>query len=392
MYLDSAIFRHLTTKTLMHLLGGELSYTLSDLINTLSDLLNDLLSSSSWLWCTLSWFLTLWCRLGGSRVLWELLRELNVSWRTWQVLAEWLWDVETALVLEVLEQAAQRSLSRAESRVQCVHVLLLDLGLELVTEADLQCAGLVVGAVRAGDELLVLTLVWEPSLKIVLLGGGVVERAGDDLNNTVWDAKGLVELLGVPDHLLEGLPGLLWVGEHELLNLLELVDTENSPRVASVRSSLSAVAGGESGVLDWELLWHDPLVGVESRYWLLRSGNEVLVVDSISVLDLVKLLVEILKLGGLGHVVLQHELWSLEGSVSSGVQELETVVDHGLVEEHTPVSQEVSTVTDNLNTALWVVTIQASEDLVVGKAVPLLNGDTLWTPLAQLDVLVLYVR
>lgn len=376
----------------MRLLGGELSNTLSDLINTLSNLLNDLLSRSSWLWCTLSRLLTLWRRLGGGRVLWELLGELNVSWSTWQVLAQWLWDVETALILEVLEQAAQRSLSRTKCRVKCVHVLLFDLSLELVSEADLKGAGLVVGAVGAGDELLILALVWEPSLKIVLLGGSVVKGSGNDLDHTVWDAEGLVELLGVADHLLEGLPRLLWVGKDELLDLLELVDTENSPCVASVGASLSAIAGGKSGVLDRELLWHDPLVGVESRDWLLRCGNEVLVVDGISVLDLVKLLVEILKLGGLGHIVLQHELWSLESSVSSGVQELETVVDHSLIEKHTPVSQEVSTVTDNLDTALWIVSIKASEDLVVGKAVTLLDGDTFRAPLAQLDVLVLYAR
>ena len=376
---------------LARLLGSELSNTLGNLVNTFSDLLNDLLSGSSWLWCSLSWLLTLWRCLGGSRVLWELLGELDISWSTWQVLAEWLWDVETILILEVLEQAAQRSLSGAQRRVKCVHVLLLDLSLELVSETDLESAGLIVRAVRAGDKLLVLALVWEPGLKIVLLGGSVVEGAGNDLNNTVWDTEGLVELFRVSDHLLEGLPGLLWIGEDELLDLLELVDTENSPCVASVGAGLSAVAGGEAGVLDWELLWHDPLVCVESRDWLLRGGNEVLVVDGISVLDLVKLLVEILELGGLGHVVLQHELWSLESSVSSGVQEFEAVVDHGLVEEHTPVSQEVSTVADNLDTALWVVTIQASEDLVVGKAIALLDGDTLWTPLPQFDILVLYV-
>ena len=377
---------------MVRLLRSELSNTLGNLVNTFSDLLNDLLSGSSWLWCSLSWLLTLWRCLGGGRILWELLGELDISWSTWQVLAEWLWDVEAILILEVLEQAAQRSLSSAERRVKCVHVFLLDLSLELVSETDLERAGLIVCAIRAGDELLVFALVWEPCLKIVFLGGSVVKGAGNNLNNTVWDTKGLVELLRVSDHLLEGLPGLLWIGENELLDLLELVDTENSPCVASVGASLSAVAGGESGVLDWELLRHDPLVCMESRDWLLRGGNEILVVDGVSVLNLVKLLVEVLKLGGLGHVVLQHELWSLESSVSSGVQELKAVVDHGLVEEDTPVSQEVSTVADNLDTALWVVTIQASEDLVVGKAVALLNGDALWTPLAQFDVLVLYVR
>lgn len=59
---------------------------------------------------------------------------------------------------------------------------------------------------RAGDKLLEFTLVREPSLEIKLLGGSVVESAGDDGDNTVGDAEGLVESLGVGDHVLEHLP------------------------------------------------------------------------------------------------------------------------------------------------------------------------------------------
>lgn len=68
---------------------------------------------------------------------------------------------------------------------------------------DLKLAGLVVGAVGAGDELLVLALEGEPGLEIVLLGGSVVERTRDNANHTVGQAEGLVELLGSVDHLVE---------------------------------------------------------------------------------------------------------------------------------------------------------------------------------------------
>ena len=71
---------------------------------------------------------------------------------------------------------------------------------------DLKLAGLVVGAVGAGDELLVLALEGEPGLEIVLLGGSVVERTRDNANNAVGKAEGLVELLGSVDHLVEVSP------------------------------------------------------------------------------------------------------------------------------------------------------------------------------------------
>ena len=71
---------------------------------------------------------------------------------------------------------------------------------------DLKLAGLVVGAVGAGDELLVLALEGEPGLEIVLLGGSVVESTRDNADDTVGQAEGLVELLGSVDHLVEVSP------------------------------------------------------------------------------------------------------------------------------------------------------------------------------------------
>lgn len=83
--------------------------------------------------------------------------------------------------------------------------------------------------------------------------------------------------------------------------------------------------------------------------------------------DLVELLVELGKLGRLGHLVPEHELGSLEGGVLSLGEELEAVVDNGLVEEDTPLLQEVTTVANNLDTTLGVVAIQLPENLVVYK-------------------------
>ena len=76
--------------------------------------------------------------------------------------------------------------------------------------------------------------------QVELLGCGVVECAGADADDAVGDAEQLAELLGVADHLLQRLPRLVVVrrGDHELLNLLELVDAEDAPRVAAVGADL----------------------------------------------------------------------------------------------------------------------------------------------------------
>jgi hypothetical protein len=122
---------------------------------------------------------------------------------------------------------------------------------------------------RARDELLEFTLVGEPSLEIELLGGGVVESARDDGDDAVWDAEGLVESLGVGDHVLEHLPRLLGLGNAELLDLGELVDTEDTPDILAVSTGLLAEAGGITSVLQGEVLGLEPLVAVEGADGLL---------------------------------------------------------------------------------------------------------------------------
>ena len=76
--------------------------------------------------------------------------------------------------------------------------------------------------------------------QVELLGCGVVEGSGADADDAVGDAEQLAELLGVADHLLQRLPRLVVVrgGDHELLDLLELVHAEDAPRVAAVGADL----------------------------------------------------------------------------------------------------------------------------------------------------------
>ena len=123
------------------------------------------------------------------------------------------------LGLVVLQDAADGSGSGAQRAVQAVHVLLPRVRLRLGAEADLEVSALVVEAVAAADQLLVLALEGEPRLEIKLLAGGVVESAADNGHDLVGETQALVELLADANHVLKRLPALLGVRQEELLNL-----------------------------------------------------------------------------------------------------------------------------------------------------------------------------
>lgn len=113
-------------------------------------------------------------------------------------------------------------------------------------------------------------------VRVTDLGGGEVELAGDDVDDAIGDGEGLVEGLGVGDHLVEHWPGVAGRREAELLHLLELVDAEDAAGVAPVAPHLLAEAGGEARVAQRQCVLAQPLLPVEGRDGLLRSCDQVL--------------------------------------------------------------------------------------------------------------------
>jgi len=288
-----------------------------------------------------------------------------------------LGNTDTLGRLVVLKNAGQGTGSGSQSRVQAVDILLLTVTHLLDSATDLQVARLVVSAVGARDQLLVSTLEGEPGLQIILLGGSVVQSSRDDRDNTVRKTQGLVEVLRVLNHVVKHLPRLLRLSQAELLNLLKLVHTENTPGVATSSTGLLTETGRVTSILDRELLLGllEPLVSVEGRDGLLRGGNQVHILVLAS--DLVQLLVELGKLSGLGHGLLLHEVRGLKLGVVALTQEAETVVDKSHVQLNTGIDQEVSTVGGDLVTALRVVSSKTVQDLVVRVDLGLVSGGDL---------------
>lgn len=131
-----------------------------------------------------------------------------------------------------------------------MNILLIALALLLHAKSRLHPSGLVVRAVRARDKFTEFVEAREVTLKIVLLGGSIVELARNDRDDTVRDVQRLVEFLRDSDHLLVHRPRSLRRGDDELLDLLELVYAEDTTNVLTVRAGLLSEARRQSGVTD----------------------------------------------------------------------------------------------------------------------------------------------
>ena len=130
---------------------------------------------------------------------------------------------------------------------------------------------------------------------------------------------------------------------------------------------------------------------MESRDWLLRGRDQVLVILGIAVHNLVQFLVKLLKLSSLPHVFFEHELGALKWRISALGEEFEAIVDESLVKKHTPLSQEVPSVADYLHTAIGIVTIETQKYLVVRQNRLLLNSDAFGCP-SLLDRIVVLLK
>ena len=95
----------------------------------------------------------------------------------------------------------------------------LDIGGLLGTIANIQRSGLVIGAVGARDQLLILALEREPSLKVVFFRGRIVKSTRYDRNNLVWNSQGLIKLLGDRYHLIKSLPRVFGFCQDKLFDL-----------------------------------------------------------------------------------------------------------------------------------------------------------------------------
>lgn len=121
-------------------------------------------------------------------------------------------------------------------------------------------------------------------------------------------------------------------------------------------------------ILDRQATRFDVLIGKHGRDGLFRGSNQVLVVRRFGSGDLVQRLVELFQLGGSGHeVFLDHER-CLDLLVAALTEEVEAVVDQGLVQVDTVVRQEEATVAGDFDTWALVESGTSMQGVTEGGA------------------------
>lgn len=108
--------------------------------------------------------------------------------------------------------------------------------------SHLKAARLVVRTVGAGYQFSVGIISWEPGLKIVLLGSSIIQLTCTDEDDSIRETKRLHEGFRYFDHSPMLGNGLFRFTDHKLLNLLKLMDPEDTPCVLTMSTSLLSEA------------------------------------------------------------------------------------------------------------------------------------------------------
>ena len=226
--------------------------------------------------------------------------------------------------------------------------------------SDFEGSWLVIRAVGAWDKFPILTVSWEPCLKVHLHGCSVVESSGNNLNDLIWKLKRLVEFLRSSNHLVELFPRFVWRTEDKLLNFFELVDSEDAPDVLTTLSCFFSETRWVTSISNWQRSWFDLLFHVHCGNRLLRCRDKVagllillflLAIIFGSSLHFVKVFLEIRELTGGVHYRGLHEVWGLQWRVSIGSKQMKTIVNKSLIEENTETFEIVASVSGDFGSS-----------------------------------------
>jgi hypothetical protein len=148
------------------------------------------------------------------------------------------------------------------------------LELPVAARADVEPACLVVGRVRGRGELPVALLRGEPALDVVLLHRRCTEVARGDVDDTVRDAEVADQLFLDREQVLVLAAGGVERGEHEHLDLVELMDTEHAARVLAGSSRFAAEVRRVADIAEWQQCLVDDLACVHGGQADLRGAGE----------------------------------------------------------------------------------------------------------------------
>lgn len=170
------------------------------------------------------------------------------------------------------------------------------------------------------------------------------------------------------DHIFKHLPWVFRLGDAELLNFFELMDSKDTPGVLSMSACLFSEAWWRSSVLDGQAWLLNPLSSVHCWNGLLWSSNKIeVLIFSIS-WNLVELVIEIAELAGFSHNLLLQEERRLNEIITSLWKEGDSVVDERVVQENSNSFQEVASMSCDLLSSFWVISSQSLKNFMMIQA------------------------
>ena len=137
----------------------------------------------------------------------------------------------------------------------------------LAADADVERASLEVGAVGAGSEFAIFFVNWRPVFDVVFFGGGRTQIAGSDVDNMVWNAKGLPDVFFDGEDFFVHFFGFFGKAENVHFEFVELVDAEETTSVFAVGASFFAETGGKAGIAEREFVFVDDFVHMITSEW-----------------------------------------------------------------------------------------------------------------------------
>ena len=150
-----------------------------------------------------------------------------------------------------------------------------------------------ISAVRAWYKLSIGIVSREPCLEVIFLGSSVIQSSRHDGYDFIREIQRLIELLRMLYHLLEHLPWFLRLCDAKLFNLLELMDSENTPSIFAMSSSFLSKARWAATIFNWQSSFFYPFSSVHGRNWLFWSSNQIKILFVIIPRYLVKLIIKV---------------------------------------------------------------------------------------------------
>ena len=161
------------------------------------------------------------------------------------------------------------------------------------TEPNVCSARLISFEVRTARNFQVSSDAWRPEFDVVALCtlGTYIARA--ELNDSIVEAKGLKDALGISNKAFKLIVTVFWLRELDHLDLIELVNAKHAPGVFSSRTRFSPEASAVCSEFDREVAAVQNFISINIRNGDFRGWNEIEII-----VNLLQILFEFRKISG----------------------------------------------------------------------------------------------